>query len=329
MMSVVMAASGDAGPDPVQDGQVALPPVGAAHRLQHGVRAGLQRHVQAGHDVRGLRHRVDHVVGEVPGVRGREPDALQALDLPAAAQQFAERLPVTELGAVGVHVLAEQRDLEDPVRDQRADLGQDVAGTAVPLLAAQARHDAEGAGVVAADRDRHPGGIGGLAPGRQQRGERLQRLGELDLGLVPDPGPLEQRRQRGHVVGAVHHVDPRGALRDLGALHLGQAAAHRDLHAVLLLRQQMTQVPVQPVGRVLADRAGVEHDDVRDLVLARGPVTRLVQQAGQALGVVRVHLAPVGADLVGPAACCHTNRIGARRVSVSARIPWPWTRGPR
>src|SRR5207244_1123445 len=38
---------------------------------------------------------------------------------------------------------------------------------------------------------------------------------------------------------------------------------------------------------------------------------RLVEQAGQALGIVRVHLAPVGADLVGTAACCHTTRIEA------------------
>ncbi len=60
---------GNAGPDPVQDGQVPVPAVGPPHRLEHGVRAGLQRHVQAGHDVRGLRHRVDDVVGEVPRVR--------------------------------------------------------------------------------------------------------------------------------------------------------------------------------------------------------------------------------------------------------------------
>ena len=158
---------GDAGPDPVQDGQVAVPAVGAAHRLEHRVGTGLQRHVQAGHDVRGLGHGVDDVVGEVPGVRRGEPDAFQALDLPAAAQQLAERGPVAELGAVGVHVLAEQRNLEDPVGHQRADLGQDVAGPAVLLLAPQGRHDAEGAGVVAAHRDCDPGRVDRFTPGGQ------------------------------------------------------------------------------------------------------------------------------------------------------------------
>jgi DNA-binding SARP family transcriptional activator/Tfp pilus assembly protein PilF len=314
----------DAGPDPVQDGQVPVPAVGAAHRLEHGVRAGLQRHVQAGHDVRGLCHRVDDVVGEVLRVRRGKADALQTLDLAAAAKQFAERVPVAELGAVGVHVLAEQRDLQDAVGDQRADFGQDVAGAAIPLLAAQARHDAERAGVVAAHRDRYPGGVAGLAPGRQQRREGLQRLGELGLRLVPDPGPFQQRGQRTHVVGAVHHVNPRRALRDPGAFQLRQAAAHRDLHAIALLRQQMTEVPVQPVGGVLPDRAGIEHDDVGGLAIGRGPVARLVKQPGQALGVVRVHLAPVGANLVRPAAC-HSTRIGA---DDAARAPRSWRERP-
>ena len=267
--------------------------------------------MQAGHDVRRLGHGVDNVVGEVAGVGGGEADALQAGDLTAAAQQLAERAAISEFRPIGVHVLAEQGDLEHSVGDQRADLAQDVAGTAVLLLAAQAGHDAEGAGVVAADRDRDPGRVGRLPPGRQQRGEGLQRLGELGLRLVPDPGPLQQRGQRGHVVRAVDNVDPGRALGDPGALHLGQAAAHRDLHALLLLRQQVPQVAVQPVGRVLPDRAGVEHHHVGGLAVGGGLVSRLVEQAGQALGIVRVHLAPVGADLIGAAACCHTTRIGA------------------
>jgi DNA-binding SARP family transcriptional activator/Tfp pilus assembly protein PilF len=311
---------GDARPDPVQDGQVPVPAVGPAHRLQHGVRAGLQRHVQAGHHVRGLRHRVDDVVGEVPRVRGREPDALQALDLAAAAQQLAECGLVAELGTVGVHVLAEQRDLEDSVGHQRADLGQDVARAAVPLLTAQARHDTERAGVIAAHGDRDPGGVAGLAPGGQQRREGLQRLGELGLRLVPDPGPFQQRGQRAHVVGAVDHVHPRRALGDPRAFHLRQAAADRDLHPLALVRQQMAEVPVQPVGGVLPDRAGIEDDDVGSLAVMRGLVARLVEQPGQTLGVVRIHLAPVGANLVCPAAC-HTIRIGAEDAA-RARRSW-------
>ena len=184
MMSVVIAASGMAARTSSQDAEVALAPVGAAHRPQHRVRAGLQRHVQRVADVRRLGHRVDHVVGEVARVRGGEPDPLQPVDRAAGPQQLAERVPVAELDAVGVDVLPEQGHLEHALGDQRLDLGEDVAGPAVLLLAAQRRHDAERAGVVAADRDRHPAGVGRLAPGRQRRREDLQRLQDLDLRLA-------------------------------------------------------------------------------------------------------------------------------------------------
>ena len=66
--------------------------------------------------------------------------------------------------------------------------------------------------------------------GRQVRGERLQGVDDLDLGLLADPGPLQQHRQRPEVVGAEHHVDPGRAPDDLVLVLLGQAAAHRDLH---------------------------------------------------------------------------------------------------
>src|SRR6185437_3963814 len=121
----------DGRPDPVQDGLVTVPAVGAPHGLQDPVGTRLKRHVQAGHDVGRLRHGVDDVVGEIPGVGGGEADALKALDLTASAQQFTERLTIPELRTVRVDVLAEQGDLEHPVRDQRLDLGQDVAGAAV------------------------------------------------------------------------------------------------------------------------------------------------------------------------------------------------------
>ena len=114
--------------------QVAVAAVRAAHALEDRVRPGLQRHVEAGHDVAGGRHGLDHVAGEVTRVRGGEADPLQALGLEVAAgpEQLAERELVAELGAVGVDVLAEQGDLEDAVGGERADLVEDVTGAAVP-----------------------------------------------------------------------------------------------------------------------------------------------------------------------------------------------------
>ena len=71
---------------------------------------------------------------------------------PGRAQQVGEGAAVAELDAVGVDVLAEQGHLEHALVDQRLHLGQDLAGTAVLLPAAQRRDDAERAGVVAARR---------------------------------------------------------------------------------------------------------------------------------------------------------------------------------
>ena len=90
------------------------------------------------------------------------------------------------------------------------------------------------------------------------------------------------------------------------AVLLGQAAADRDLHArpLLLGRGQVAQVAVEPVVGVLADRAGVEDDQVDAVARRRAgrpDVAGMFEQAGQPLGVVDVHLAPVGADVVGAA----------------------------
>ena len=117
------------------------------------------------------------------------------------------------------------------------------------------------------------------------------------------PGPLQQHRQRVHVVGAEHDVHPRRPAHDLGPVLLRQAAAHRDLHARLrgLDRPQVAEVAVEPVVGVLPDRAGVEHDDVGGGVRAGPRVARRLEQPGHPLGVVHVHLAPVGADVVAAA----------------------------
>ena len=141
---------------------------------------------------------------------------------------------------------------------------QDVAGAAVLLLAAQRGDDAERAGVVAADRDRHPAAVGGVAAGRKRRGEDVERLEDLELRLAVVPGALEQGRQRAHVVGAEHDVDPGGLVEDDALVLLGEAAADGDLHAVVLALDagEVTEGAVELVVGVLAHGAGVDDDDV-------------------------------------------------------------------
>jgi len=291
----------DRRPDPLQDAEVPLGAVGAAHRPEDRVRARLQRHVQRGHHVRRLGHGGDHVVGERGRVRRSEPDALQTVDLAARAQQSAEGEPITELHPVGVDVLPQQSDLLDTLSHQHADLSQDVAGTAVGLPSPERRDDAEGAGVVAAHTDRHPRRIGRVAP-RGQRGRKaLERFDDLDLRLVLDASAFEQDRQRTEVVGAEDHIHPGGPGDDGVPVLLRHASADRDLHTGSghLRRGEVTEVAVQPVVGVLPDRAGVEHHDVGLRVLSAAAVAGGLQDAGDPLGVMHVHLAAVGLHVIG------------------------------
>ncbi len=63
-------------------------------------------------------------------------------------------------------------------------------------------------------------------------------------------------------------------------------------------RGELAEVAVEAVVGVLADGAGVEHDHVGRLAVGRPPVAGVLEQPGQPLGVVHVHLAAEGADLV-------------------------------
>ena len=188
-----------------------------------------------------------------------------------------------------------------PSVDQRLDLGQDVAGPAVLLLAAQRRDDAERARVVAADRDRDPRGVRGVARGRQRRREDLS-----DSRISTCASCCERARSSSAgsepMLWVPKTTSTHGALSVIVvAVLLRQAAADGDLHVGVggLERRQVPEVAVELVVGVLAHRAGVEHDHVGLRAGGRGDVPRVLQQPGQALGVVDVHLAPVGADLVG------------------------------
>ena len=260
--------------------------------------------MQHGHDVRGLRHRVNHVVGEHCRVRGGEAHTLQALNLTAGTQQLGERLAVAELHAVGVHVLTEQGHLNSAVIDQRLNLSKDVAGAAVLLLTAQGRHDAEGAGVVTANRDGHPAGVHVIALSGQGGGENFEGFEQFCLRLVVVAGTLQQRRQGTNVVGTEHDVNPGCLLNDGVLVLLRQAAAHSDLHALVatLDRCELAEMTVQAVGRVFTDRAGVENNQVGLSAFLSANVAVSLQQAGHSFGVVHVHLAAESTHFVGAGA---------------------------
>ena len=233
-------------------------------------------------------------------MRAGEPNALEPVDLAGRAQQLAERVAVTELDTVGVHVLPEQGDFDRSVVDEQPDLVEDVARSPILLFAAQARNDAEGAGVIAPDRDRYPPRCCTVALGGKSRGEDLEGLENLELRFIVVSGPLEQTRQGSHVVRAEDDVYPRRLLEDPLLVHLREASAHRDLHALVLVFAglEVTEGAVELAGCVVADGAGVDHDDVSLVAGSRAHVASTLERSRQALGVVDVHLTAESAHLV-------------------------------
>jgi hypothetical protein len=106
-------------------------------------------------------------------------------------------------------------------------------------------------------------------------------------------------------VGTEHDIDPGSAGRHDLTVLLRQAAAHGDLHPGPggLGRREPSEVAVEPVVGVLPDRAGVEHHQIR-LGVGLGPAVGL-EDPGDALRVMNVHLAAVGDHLVGAAGSVH------------------------
>ncbi len=185
---------------PVDDAEEFLGTIGPAHRPQHPVGSRLQWHVQVGAHVRGLRHGFNDVIGELGRVRRGEPHPFETFDLTAGAQQRGEgpavpgNFRLSERDPVGVDVLAEQGDFQDTLVHQGTDLCQDVGRTAIDFPAAQRRHNAERAGVVAAHRYGDPRRIRGFTGRGQRRGEFAQCFGDLDLGGAVVSGTFQQHR---------------------------------------------------------------------------------------------------------------------------------------
>ena len=178
------------------------------------------------------------------------------------AQQLGEgdARVARQVAAVGVDVLAQQRHLADPVGGEAADLLHQLAGRAAHLAPARGGHDAVGADRVAADADLHPALEVAGALGRQVAGEAL----ELEEALGGERVRGEELGQLVDLAGAEGDVDEREAREHLLLDRLRPAAAHAD-HPVRVLALEALGLPEvgdEPAVGGLADRAGVEQDEV-------------------------------------------------------------------
>ncbi len=117
----------------------------------------LHGQVQVAREFGHLRIGLDQAVGELDRVRGREADAIDAIDRSDVIDQRREigNLAIVHQPPVRIDILAQQVDLAYALCGQRGDLGNDVIERAADLLAARVRHDAKAAVLAATFHDGH------------------------------------------------------------------------------------------------------------------------------------------------------------------------------
>ena len=268
----------------------------ALHRRQDAVGARLHRQMQVFHQFRDLGVGLDDGVREFQRVAGGVANAFDAVDGGNRVQQVGK---VGAVKAVAVDVLAQQGNFLDAVFSQVNDFAQHIGQWAADFFATGVGHHAETAVLAAAFHDRDKGGRAVYA--RLWQRVELFDLGEADvhLRLVSGARSVDHLGQAVQGLRAEDHVDVGGAVADGGAFLTGDAAANADDQLGILLFQR---APASQLGkdlflRLLADRAGVEQDDIR-LVGVVGQLHCLVvaEQVCHARAVILVHLAAVGLD---------------------------------
>src|SRR6185437_6981734 len=239
--------------------------------------------------------------GELQRMRGGETDPADALDLRDGVDQHGEirDAAVVHGTAVGVDALAQQVHLAYALFGELGHFHQHVVERAADLGAAGVGHHAVAAVLRAAFHDRDEGG-GPLGARLGQLVELLD-LGEGDVHLRPVGGAigLDQLGQAVQRLRAEHQVHVGRALDDGLAFLAGHATAHADDHvaATLLVLLPAAELAEHLFLRLLADRAGVDQDNVRlGLVLGQLQAVRGLEHVGHLGRVVLVHLAAVGLD---------------------------------
>ena len=280
--------------------EVSVAIVRPAHRFQHTRRARLRGQVNVLAHARALRHRRDDGFAKVLRVWAREADPLDARYVVTRPKELAELRGQLgrEIAAPGVDVLAEQGYLPHAALGEPRDLGDDLPRPPALLAAANGRDDAVRAHGVAAHGHLDPCLEAPFAAYREISREMLMRAESTARDRVATGfNPLAEVRDR---PGAEGDIDERVSLEDLLSLRLCIAAADGDddVGSSPLQRARVSEVGSQPRVRLLADRAGVEHDHVGLVGSDRLAEPERLEHALDALRVVRVHLAAECRDVV-------------------------------
>ncbi len=256
----------------LDDGHVLFHVVLAAHLLENGVGAALERNVRVMANFRVVQKNVDEFVRIMARVRACKADALDAADFGDLCQKRGE---VFGGGLVGVYGLPEQHDFGNALVGGSADFGEDVICFAIFLGTAEVWHDAVAAALIATALDGN------------ERAEVIAQLGvvaevvfvavlvdeHLVVRLVQRAlGVAEQKLRNFAVLVRAHDVvHVLEALQQFRAAVLGHAAANDDFHVGILFAQVLELADVRNGGflGLFAYAAGVHDDDVGVFLVVR------------------------------------------------------------
>ena len=203
----------------------------------------------------------------------------------------AKRHRPGQLGSVGIHRLAEERQFAIPSTRQIRHLTQDVLGGAAALATSRERYDAEAAIIVATLHDRDPGADRAVPMNTDAGGEEAGGLSGRSDGS-PDGG-AGQVGNLGQMLAVSHHeVQVREAAQEPLPFPLSETAGHTDLQTSTpgLEGPQRAELAVELLLRLLADTAAVEDDQVGFLLVVGEDVPLLREKAGN----------PGRVELIGP-----------------------------
>ena len=231
-------------------------------------------------------------------MRRGEADSLHAVDRRDQAQQAA-KIDVAE--AIGVDRLPEQHDFPCTALGESADVGQNRLGRHAALASAHVWHHAKRAKAVASA---HRGDVcahAALVRGRDIGVGLAAVQAHVDLGHLPrriEAGAAEQFGQPSVAVRPGDEVEPRRLLDQRGAVVLRHASEQPQpqFGTGVLEPRKVAQAPQHPFLGMLANRAGVEQDDVGVFGTAGGGVAGAAQHPADQLGVGDIHLAAVRLD---------------------------------
>src|SRR3990172_3001319 len=122
--------------------RVLLPRVSALHTTENRSRPGLRGEVHVGTEPPEVTKSPHQGLPEILGMRARESDSPEVLDLVHRIQEILEPAPVLRV-AVRVHVLAEELNFPKAPLGQRASFPNDVGDRAASLPPSSERHDAK------------------------------------------------------------------------------------------------------------------------------------------------------------------------------------------